>query len=135
MKQTQLLLGKQKHSGNKRKLCELSDSDVDQDTSIIDESTIIGYRSKFKQSRAERVSSILQGRANDPHNQRNGGTSNLDKLKTKNPVMIMHSRKVREKQKGISFSEKQKRTGKHIKALKQVSKRAAKKIRRNKSKG
>lgn len=85
-------------------------------------------------SRAERLEMIMSGRNNKQLNSKRGGSSNLEKLKNKNIVMIQHSRKVRDKLMNQSVHDRALKTTKHIKNLKMINKRAAKKIRRNKAK-
>lgn len=86
---------------------------------LVDVVDIYGDQKKKKQSKDERIQSIMEGRKDRPKygsrkgKLEHGSTTNKQKAKNKNIMMIVHKRSVKAKKK-MSLRDKQKRLRKHI---------------------
>ncbi|OQR97518.1 SDA1 family protein [Thraustotheca clavata] len=110
----------------KRKAEEVEKKALEANFSKVDPSSLEGYSKKKRQTQEERLRSVLEGRENFAHRKSGGGTTNREKDRLKNFLMLKKSRKVQAK------VLKSTREIQHIanKTVKKVLKRDAKKRRR-----
>jgi len=105
------------------------------DSETVDPDDLIGWQKKKRLTYEERWASILEGREGrgsySTPKERGGGSTNKDKLKNKPFMMINKSRKVKYKA-TKAFNQKQESTTKHIKAMKSMSKKKRKSLKRKK---
>ncbi|OQR98020.1 SDA1 family protein [Achlya hypogyna] len=110
----------------KRKAEEVEKKALEANFAKVDPSTLEGYAKKKRQTQEERLRSVLEGRENFLHRKSGGGTTNREKARLKNFLMLKKSRKVQSK------VLKSTREIQHLanKTVKKVLKRDAKKRRR-----
>jgi len=101
----------------------------------VDPEDIVGYRKKVRLTKEERMASIYEGREGrqgfGAPKERGGGSTNSEKMRSKNFLMVKNSRRVTKKQQGTMFDKAQK-ASKHIKSLKNNAKNSKKKLRKRK---
>ncbi|RHY96817.1 hypothetical protein DYB35_005190 [Aphanomyces astaci] len=110
----------------KRKADAVEKKALESNHSTVDPATLEGYSKKKRQTMEERLRSVLEGRENFNHKQKGGGTTNREKARLKNFLMLKKSFQVQSK------VLKSTREIQHIKnrVVKGVTKRDAKKRRR-----
>ncbi|RQM10154.1 hypothetical protein B5M09_010928 [Aphanomyces astaci] len=110
----------------KRKADAVEKKALESNHSTVDPATLEGYSKKKRQTMEERLRSVLEGRENFNHKQKGGGTTNREKARLKNFLMLKKSLQVQSK------VLKSTREIQHIKnrVVKGVTKRDAKKRRR-----
>ncbi|KDO26028.1 hypothetical protein SPRG_08681 [Saprolegnia parasitica CBS 223.65] len=113
-------------SRRKRKAEEVEKKSLDANHAKVDPMSLEGYSKKKRQTQEERLRSVLEGRENFAHRKSGGGTTNREKARLKNFLMLKKSRKVQSK------VLKSTREIQHIanKTVKTVTKRDSKKRRR-----
>ncbi|KAF0684282.1 Aste57867_23746 [Aphanomyces stellatus] len=110
----------------KRKADAVEAKTLEANHSKVDPMSLEGYSKKKRQTQEERLRSVLEGRENFKHKQNGGGTTNREKARHKNFLMLKKSFRVKSK------VLKSTREIQHIanKTVKTVTKRDAKKRRR-----
>ncbi|ETW05290.1 hypothetical protein H310_04244 [Aphanomyces invadans] len=110
----------------KRKAEAVEKKVLESNHSTVDPATLEGYSKKKRQTMEERLRSVLEGRENYKHKQKGGGTTNREKARLKNFLMLKKSMHVQSK------VLKSTREIQHIKnrTVKAVTKRDSKKRRR-----
>mmetsp|Transcript_30900 Transcript_30900/g.49583 ORF Transcript_30900/g.49583 Transcript_30900/m.49583 type:complete len:758 (+) Transcript_30900:333-2606(+) len=104
------------------------------DDGTVDPFSLEGVVKRRRQALVERLSSVYEGRrgAHQLVSNRAGGTSNTEKDKNKNFLMVQKSRKVRNKA-FVSFRQQQQQLKKHVRTMEKTQK-TVQKVRRRSNK-
>ncbi|KAH9113702.1 hypothetical protein AeMF1_012141 [Aphanomyces euteiches] len=110
----------------KRKAEAIEKKALESNHAVVDPMSLEGYSKKKRQTMEERLRTVLEGRENFKHKQKGGGTTNREKARLKNFLMLKKSFNVQSK------VLKSTREIQHLKnkTVKTVTKRDAKKRRR-----
>ena len=107
--------------GNKRKREDGSTLLSETQNDEVDEDTIIGYVSRKKMTKEERMASIYEGREGrgkyGASKDKAGGSTNADKIRNKPFMLTKHSGKVRAANSNKTMASTQSKQQKHIKTL------------------
>ena len=115
-----------KRRSKKRKQQEMQISKTVAAENIVDPKDLEGYAKKQRQTQEERMLSVLKGRTEFQHRKSGGGTTNTEKDRKKNFLMLRKSRAVQSK---VRLSARQVQHQKN-KAVKKILKHDKKKRRR-----
>jgi len=114
-------------------------SDDSDDEGVINDGSVNPYSlegqvKKRRRELTDRLASIYEGRkgAHELNKNRTGGTSNLEKAKHKNYLMVSNSKKVKLKQ-NVSLRQQQMQLKRHVKNL-EKSKKTVQKVRKRSNK-
>jgi len=100
---------------------------------VVAEDSIVGWRSRKRMSKEERLASIMEGRDGGINaKKKGGGSTNMDKARAKPFQLVKHSDAVHRK-KQRSFSQQQKTFSGHIKTMKGMGKKIKNKMKKRKS--
>ena len=100
---------------------------------VVSEDAIVGWKSRKRMSKEERLASIMEGRDGGINSKKKGGGStNMDKARAKPFQLTKHSEEVQRK-KQRSFSQQQKAFSGHIKTMKGMGKKIKNKMKKRKS--
>jgi protein SDA1 len=100
---------------------------------VVSEEAIVGWKSRKRMSKEERLASIMEGRDGGINaKKKGGGSTNQDKAREKPFQLVKHSDAVHRK-KQRSFSQQQKTFTGHIASIKRAGKKVKNKMKKRKS--